>query len=141
MEYIRTIHQYSNIAMQKRQKNKVGVVTLPRGIELTPFHISFPYFRFPLYELSDSGNKDTKYFGIKCINNYKSYFHKPCEHIIYCQTRSKNLFVSLFLSSEWNISIYKFQFKIVHQLLDFSISLFYFLQKQRVRWRHIISDS
>ena len=50
--------------MQRRHNSAVNTAMLPMGIELTSCHISFPYYWFPLYELSDSGNKDTNNFGI-----------------------------------------------------------------------------
>lgn len=75
--------------MQRRHNSAVGTATLPMDIEFTSCHISFLYFWFPLYDLSDSGNKDTNNFRIKCIKSYKSHFHKACGHIFDWQTQGE----------------------------------------------------
>ena len=46
MNYIRVIHQYGNIAIQRWQKSTVGTATLQRDMELTVCHTSqwgFPH--------------------------------------------------------------------------------------------------
>ena len=51
--------------MYRWQNSAVGAATFPIDVELTPCHISAFNFRFPFYDLSDYGNKDTNNFGIK----------------------------------------------------------------------------